>query len=310
MSDSQHDRGEGDAFARERELAHLSFHFVLDVAGHGLAGLKPLDCLLVMAINQANIAPLTRDPVARSRYGALDAPAPDAERRPVSVRAVAASMQLPYETARRRVKGLEASGACVASEAGVVVPASFLATPSYFEGARLWHERLHGLYRMLRARDLLDPLPPPHYEEDEPPVRGAIRLMSDYLLRTAEAVIGRTGDLVATLTILPLLAQTAGADPRRPRPTIAVAALARRAQLPAETVRRHAAALVDAGLCETGPDGLSLADPMFATPLWRSLLRENAIALQRLFAGLAERGVVAAWDRSGAANGGHAQGAA
>ena len=45
-----------------------------------------------------------------------------------------------------------------------------------------------------------------------------------------------------------------------------------------------------------------------ATPAWRGLLRENAIAVQRMYAGLAERGVVAVWDRLQGA--GQAQGAA
>lgn len=310
MSDSDHGSAEDRAVARDRELGHLSLNFVLDIAAHGLPGLKPLDCLLVMAVNQANIAPLTRDPAARSRYGALDAPAPDHERRPVSVRAVAASMQLPYETARRHIKRLEARGACVVGEAGVVVPAAFLLTPGYLEGAQLWHQRLHDLYRMLQARNLLDPLPAPHYDEDEPPVRGAVRLMSDYLLRTAEAVVGRSGDLVSALTLLPLLAITAGVDPSRPAPTVAVAALARRTGMPAETVRRHAAELVAAGRCEGGARGLSLAAPALDAPAWRSLLRDNTIAVQRLFAGLAERGVVAAWERPRNAGDGRAQGAA
>ena len=72
---------------RDRQIAHLAFNFALDMASHGIPGLKPLESLMMMAINQANIAPLTRDPAARSRYGALEAPAPDDERRPVSVRA-------------------------------------------------------------------------------------------------------------------------------------------------------------------------------------------------------------------------------
>ena len=310
VSDSGQDSAEGDRLARDRELAHLSFNFVLDVASWGIPGLKPLDCLLMMAVNQANIAPLTRDPAARIRYGALAAPAPDDERRPVSVRAVAASMQLPYETARRNIRRLEAHGVCAVSEAGVLVPAAFMLSPGYLDGAQRSHERLVALYRMLQARSLLEALPPAHYDEDEPPVRGAVRLMSDYLLRTAEAVVGRTGDLVSGLTVMPLLAQAAGADPGRPAAAVTVAGLARRIQLPAETVRRHAAGLVAAGLCEAGANGVSLADPALASPEWRSLLRENAIALQRLFAGLAERGVVAAWERTGASNGGRAQGAA
>jgi hypothetical protein len=299
-----------DLHARDREVAHLALNFVLDMASRGIAGLKPLECLLMMAINQANIAPLTRDPAARSRYGGLEAPAPDAERRPVSVRAVAASMRLPYETARRNIRNLEARGVCVVSEAGVVVPTAFLVSHHYMEAAQAGHERLYVLYRMLRARRLLEPLPPPHYDEDEPPVRGAVRLMSDYLLRAGEAAVGRTGDLVAALVVLPLVATAAaGGEGGQAPASLSLAALARRIGLPGETVRRHVAALAAEGMVVSGPLGVRLADTALKTPPWRSLLRENAIAVQRLYAGLAERGVVAAWERL-EGNGNHAEGAA
>lgn len=292
--------------ARDRQLAFLGFNFVLDLAGDGIPGLRPLESLLVMAVNQANIAPLTRDPVARSRYGALEAPAPDEIRRPVSVRAVAASMQLPYETARRNIRRLEGLGVCATSEAGVVVPAAFMLTPTYFEAARRWHEQLLGLYRVLDARRLLDPLPAPNYAETEPPVRGAVRLLSDFLLRCAEATVSRTGDLVAGLVILPLLALAAGAE-GAPAP-MSAAALARRTRLPAETVRRHAVALVERGVCVSGRSGLVLADPELNSPAWRGLLQDNAVAVQRMYAGLAERGVVAVWDQMAGPEAGAAAG--
>ena len=297
VSDSPQDDGGVGVFSRDRQIAHLSFNFVLDLASRGIPGLKLLDCLLMMAVNQANIMPLTRDPSARSRYGALDAPAPDLERRPVSVRAVAASMRLPYETARRNIRRLERQGVCVVSEAGVVVPQAFMLTPAYFEAGRRGYERALIFYRLLKARGLLEPLPAPHYDEREPPVRGALRLMSDYLLRAAEAVDARAGDLISTVVILPMLAAAAGADPGRPASAISVAALARRTQLPPETVRRHAAELVASGLCENCAGGVRLADASLTAPPWRSLLRENAIAVQRMFAGLSERGVVAVWER-------------
>jgi hypothetical protein len=310
VNDSWQEDGAGDVADRDRAVAHLSFDFVLDMAGQGIAGLKPLESLLMMAVNQANIAPLTRDSAARSRYGALGAPAPDEERRPVSVRAVAASMQLPYETARRQIKRLQALGVCVVSEAGVVVPADFMLSGAYTEAARYGHERLQGLYRALRTHGLLEPLPAPNYDENEPPVRGAIRLMSDYLLRFGEAGGRRTGDIVSALVVLPLVV-AAAADERRPPVPTSVAALARRTRMPAETVRRRVAELVGAGFCDNGPTGVSLAAPGLARPQWRGLLRENAVALQRMFAGLAERGVVAAWERaakegSGPADSGYA----
>jgi DNA-binding Lrp family transcriptional regulator len=293
------ERSAAEVARRDQLIGHMAFDFVLEMASRGIAGLKPLETLLIMAINQANIVPLTWDPGARDRYGALDSPAPDELRRPVSVRAVAASMRLPYETARRNIRRLEHRGACKVTAAGVVVPADFLLTPAYLETAVLGHDRMYGLYRLLRASGLLDPLPPPQYSESKPPVRAAARLMSDFLLRSAEALDARTGDLISSLVILPLLAAAAGADPGRAAPQISVAALARRVRLPSETVRRHVARLAAAGLCEAQPRGINLADPTLASPLWRRLLRENAIAVQRLYAGLSERGIVAVWDQLG-----------
>jgi DNA-binding Lrp family transcriptional regulator len=284
------------AFARDRELAHCGFSFALGMASQGFAGLKPLDALIVMAVNQANIGPLTRDPLARSRYGALEAPAPDEERRPVSVRAVAASMRLAYETARRRVRQLESTGVCVVSEAGLVVPESFLASAAFVEVALRGHQRMHALYETLQDRGLLEPLPASNYPaETRPPVRGAVRLMSDYLLRTADALVAVAGDLISSLVLLPLVADLAGGDPQADLEPTTVAALARRLQLPAETVRRHVAELGAAGHCRVDREGVRLADPSLGSPEMRTLLRENAIALQRLFAGLSERGVVDVW---------------
>jgi hypothetical protein len=289
-----------DPAARDRQIGFFSFNFVSDIAAHGIPGLKPLEAVLLMAINQANIAPLTRDPAARSRYGALANAAPDDERRPVSVRAVASSMQLPYETARRNIRRLELQGACVTTEAGVVVPTAFMTSAAYMKAAGIGHERMHALYRMLAARGLLDPLPAANYQESEPPVRAAVRLMSDYLLRSAEAIGGRTGDLTSTLVLLPLLASAVGLESGERAP-LSAGALARRTRLPAETVRRHVLMLREAGTCVSGPGGLALGDKVLDMPGWRGLLRENAIAVQRLFAGLAERGVVDAWEQLAAA---------
>jgi hypothetical protein len=294
-----------------RELAHHSLAFVLDMAAHGIPGLKPLDCLRMMAINQANIAPLTRDPAARTRYGGLEAPAPDEERRPVSVRAVAASMRLPYETARRNIHRLEKQGVCVVKAGGVLVPESFMRSEAYLSAAQTGHERLFSLYLTLRQRGLLEPLPASHYDEREPPVRGAVRLMSDYLLRTADAVLARCDELVSTLVLLPLMAEAAGRDPSTPGAgALSLAAISRRIGAPAETVRRHATAMIAQGLCVQAPNGIVFADPAFATPTWTAFLQENAIAVQRMFAGLAERGVVDAWDRIAGFDCGRAEGAA
>lgn len=283
-----------EASERVRRQAHLSLCFVIDSACSGMAGLKTLDAVLVMAVNQANIAPLTRDPDARIRYGALDAPAPDDDRRPVSVSAVAASLKLPYETTRRRLKQLAADGVCALSEAGAVVPQAFLASAAYLDTTRVLHERLWTFYRELMADGLLGELPPSRYSvEAGIPVRGAVRLVADYLLRTSATFVDHFGDLISGLVGMGVLCASTG----RPAQASRATALAERLRLPQETVRRHALELVERGRCVRRPQGLLAPQEMLAAaPLW-DLFQDNAVQVQRLFAGLAERGVVEAWER-------------
>lgn len=285
--------------AEDRALAHLSLRFVLEAAAKGMAELKTLDAILIMAVNQANIAPLTRDPQARTRYGALDAPAPDEERRPVSISAIAASLNLPYETARRRLRHLAGEGACTLSEAGAVVPQAFLGSPGYLESGRALHERLWAFYRASRALGMVGPLPASHYPvESGVPVRGAIRLAADYLLRSAETFVQHFGDLVAGLIGMTVLCEATA--PRRPgddERSIRNSAVAERLQMPVETVRRHALALVARGRLVRTSGGLSIPEPTLSGHELSAVLRENSAHVQRLFAGLAERGVIEAWER-------------
>ena len=63
--------------------------------------------------------------------GPLGAEPPDAMRKPVSVRAVARALRLPYETTRRYANGLVSEGVCkrVAGQ-GLIVPAAVLESPA------------------------------------------------------------------------------------------------------------------------------------------------------------------------------------
>jgi hypothetical protein len=282
-----------DAVQRDRRLANLSLCFVVDAAASGMAGLETLDAILIMAINQANIAPLTRDPDARIRYGALDAPAPDEARRPVSINAVAASLKLPYETVRRRLRKLDGA-ACHLSGDGAVVPEEFLVSPAYLNSVRVLHERVWSFYREVRAEGLMGELPPSRYSiETGIPVRGAARLIADYLLRATEVFVLRFDDLITALVAMALLCEST-----TPRPAPAsVTYVAKRLQLPIETVRRHALKLVDGGWCERDGKGLVFSAAALGQTAWTSLFRDNAANVHRLFAGLAERGVVEAWER-------------
>jgi DNA-binding Lrp family transcriptional regulator len=286
------------AETRARALVPLSGVFLLDQATTGMAGIDARDALLVMAINQANIAPLTRDPQARLRYGGLESPAPDDERRPVSLSAIATSLGLPYETVRRRVGRLAAQGVCDLTGHGAVVPESFLASPAYLTSVVASHARLHRFYRELRAGGLMEPLPASRYPpEPAVPIRASLRPLSDYLLRTTEKLMALTGDLISGLAFLGLLS----AGPRLPAQPSSTAALSRRLAMPHETVRRHAAGLAERGWCLRLPRGFAITDEVLARPEVGALFRDNAANIHRLFAQLAERGVVEAWERLGVA---------
>lgn len=293
-------------------ISRLSLSFTLDQVAAGLAGLSSLDALLVLAVNQANIAPLTRDPTARQAYGALENAAPDNSRRPASINAMANSLGIPFETTRRRLRRLEAAGVCtIVPGAGVVIPESFLTSPAYMLSVMAAHDRLLEFYGRMVDGDLLDPLPATAYDIDEGvPLRGAARLIADYLLRAIDGVMRQSGDVVTAITLLAVLVaalddaswapEADGALAALPLRSTTVAKVSRRLGLPNETVRRHITRLVQAGLCRKTSEGVSLAQDILTRPAIRAMADDHAHAVQRLFAGLAERGVVAAWEQMGA----------
>ncbi|HEV2530093.1 hypothetical protein [Phenylobacterium sp.] len=284
------------AEAKERALAPLSGVFMLDQVTAGMAGMDARDATLVMAINQANIAPLTRDPEARLRYGALESPAPDDERRPVSLSAVAASLRLPYETVRRRVRRLAADGVCDLTDQGAVVPETFLASPAYLTSVIAAHTRLYSFYRQVLAAGLMEALPPSRYPaEPAVPIRATLRPLSDYLLRSGENLMALTGDLVAGLAFFGLVS----AGETLPPPASSTAALARRLAMPHETVRRHLGGLAAAGWCARVGRGFVVPEAVLRRPGVVALFRDNAANVHRLFTTLAERGVIEAWERLG-----------
>jgi biotin operon repressor len=68
----------------------------------------------------ANVAHLNADPELSQVYGGIDAPEPSDIKRPISRNAVALSLGLSYETARRRIQRLLDEGALVESNGGLV----------------------------------------------------------------------------------------------------------------------------------------------------------------------------------------------
>lgn len=112
--------------------------------GHLLTGLVSL------ALTQANVAHL----MTKGGYTEIDDIPPDAERRPVSVLSLAASLGLPYETTRRHVEILIRGGHCVRVKGGVITPASALDTALHREFLAANLANLRRLYRGLHALGL------------------------------------------------------------------------------------------------------------------------------------------------------------
>jgi hypothetical protein len=303
-----------DPLTRARLRHQLSMPFVLDTVAFARGDRHLLDTLLLTSIVQANVAAISRQPGMQLAYAGLESPPPDELRRPVSINALATSLRLPFETVRRRVRNLAARDLCRVVEGGVIVPQSVLSSPSYVMNAFAAYERLRAFYYELSDRGLLVGLPAPTVAlgSDQLPVRAVARLTSDYVLRVIDGLMTIAGGLLNGLVLLAIFRgnvehlATDGPE-RRAQPTgqalpdvvrrpARLGAVAARVGLPPETVRRHVTDLERRGLVARAPHGLVVPGDVLASPAIIEFIRENVSNLQRLFNGLAQFGVLAAWE--------------
>jgi DNA-binding transcriptional regulator YhcF (GntR family) len=305
------------AHDRLRVATRLSIGFALDLLKLGGYGRDVVDAVLLAAISQANVAQVTRSPELQRRYATLDAPPPDELRRPVSVNAVANSLGIPFETARRRVAALVEAGIVRSTPRGVVIPSVALVSPLYKTVTRAHYDLIRELYVRLRGLGFLEDLPKPEvpgYDPDNPPIRLVVRLSADYLLRLAEPIALYIGDFVDGVILLTMLRANTEHLPdseggtaeddwspesfvedakRRP---IRAAALSARLGVPAETVRRRLARLESQGRCERTQNGYLITSRVMARERLVRFVMDNQSHLQRLYAGLADLGVLAWWE--------------
>lgn len=301
-----------------RVAARLANGFALDLVKLGGFGRDVIDGLLLVAISQANVAQITRSPTLQRTYAALDQPPPDELRRPVSVSGIANSLRIPFETARRRINLLVDAGAVQVLDRGVIIPGAPLTSPYYRIGVEANYGLVRSLYFRLRGIGLFEDLPRPNgppFPADNPPVRLVIRLSSDYLLRLAEPVSAHLGDIVTGLLLLDLihantehLPDTEGGDadagwtaesfvPDRLRRPARPAHLAERLGIPQETVRRHLKRLLEADQCERSENGYLVPARILSRAPFIQFMLDNQSHLHRLYAGLADFGVLSQWDR-------------
>jgi hypothetical protein len=301
-----------------RVATRLSIGFALDLVKLGGFGRDVVDGLIMAAISQANVAQITRDPGLQRRYATLDAAPPDELRRPVSINAVANSLRIPFETARRRIAALEEAGAVQRAQRGVFIPTAALVSPAYKLFAHAHYELIRNLYFRLRGIGLLEGMARPAavpFDPANPPIRLVVRLSSDYILRLAEPISLHIGDLVSGVILLELflantehLPDTEGGradgdwssgsfvDDALRRP-IRAATISERLGIPSETVRRRLGALVKSGRCERIGDGYIVTSRVMARDRLVRFVLDNQSHLHRLYAVLADLGVLAEWER-------------
>lgn len=236
----------------DRQVMALSLAFIRDVADISRDGGDLLEPLVFAAIVQANQAALRNDPEVRRRYGDSGEAIPDALRRPISVNAIAQSLRLPFETARRKVRQLAARGDCVVTPAGVYVPRAAIVSARH---AAVQARRMARLDRfrqeLARAGVLSDP--PPLRPEL---VRTINRALSEYMLRSCDRLIGQAGGVLEGFVLLGLCAaNTEGLAEDGLLAPCTGRALAEQLATPMETVRRHLLALAARGCARRTPAG-------------------------------------------------------
>ena len=79
----------------------------------------------------ANARAITYDPEQAWAYADMDAPPPDEARHPISVRALAQAVGMPFETVRRHVHRMVRDGGLEWRDGGVIVPMAFMQRESF-----------------------------------------------------------------------------------------------------------------------------------------------------------------------------------
>lgn len=276
--------------------------------------LDPMDALLVATIIQANVDAATSGLDEQVAFGPLDRPPPDMARRRVSISRVADSLDLRFETVRRRVNRLKAKGVIVSDAAGVIVPESYFHTPAN-AAAVIGIDALaaHTYWRLVDLGYFdARPLPPPPYHPPEHPYRAVARYFMSYALRIGGEMRLLCGDYMNLLLVLHLShLNTADLGDARGQPAmshaegpviddasktpVSVAALARATGVPFETTRRRLSRMAEQDICQQGGGGYIMPARTLLT-FAKVLAPTNEMNLIRLFRNCALVGAIDGWE--------------
>lgn len=286
-------------------IAPLSIAFILDIRAISRRDRDLIDSLLFATIIAANVAPLTQDPGLQLAYAS--APAPPEARRPVSVNAVAQSIRIPFETARRRIRAMEKAGLLQVSPRGVTAPPSILQRPDFIEGIVQRHQRVARFYRELAPTGVLAAISAAPSGDADAPVMITNRLTWEYVLRMADGMMAMVGDPLSGLILMEVLQHNiAGLGPDEltawaAQPAIVgqparTAVFAAKLGLSPETARRYVVALEQAGFCTRSSRGAVAVLPDAHRAGLQRIALDNLSNVQRMFTRLGQLGVLAAFD--------------
>lgn len=284
----------GQADEPQSELAGEVAPLLLDLFAIVHGDRHPLDALLLSAIIHANITVVERHADLQLRYGTVADATPDPMRRPVSAHALSTSLRLPYESVRRRVRGLEAAGLCRIGRDGAVVPADLLSSAKAIVAMFSIYERLRQVYEAKAPDGAWADLPPPtvRLQKGVVPVRAVARLASGYVLRQLDLLRAGCGDLISALVILHLRSAEQAAGPSA---ALRLAELARRLSLPAENLRRRLVEMTADGAVLRVRGGYVLAQVGPAAEAIARMEEAGARDLRRLMGALSQLGVLGLW---------------
>ena len=277
---------------------------------------------ILCAIVAANVQHITRSAEMTWRYARRGEVLPDSERRPVNMNSLAASLAIPWETARRHVHALIDDGLCVKVDGGVVVPAKILLSERTAPFGATLKDSFWRMVRQLKAIgfDFSDVTHRPDIETlmlAEPGVNPpgqspewlVSRLVMEFYLRV---IVGASrafdGDWTSTLIFGEIMAINgepfsrdrdaawlyAYADsppPDQLRRPASIRETATRIGLPHETVRRQVQSLVRAGRVERAEKGCLAGMTFMQSQSMRDCASDITLAFYRLVHDLEVLGV-------------------
>ncbi|WP_304177274.1 hypothetical protein [Phenylobacterium aquaticum] len=199
----------------------------------------------------------------------------DEGQRAISVRAIAQSLGLPYETTRRKVLELEEQGYCRRVSAQRVAATDL----SIYEAGRgptaleTVVAAIADLKTLGFSLDQIMPAAGAREPSSTPPGEGTVRnLLDDFILRILESGVGAHGSMLDAVVFVALM--NANAEPITHDPTMAwrysgaetpppdslrrpatIAELAQRLSIPRETMRRRISHLIKLDRCMAVPGG-------------------------------------------------------